>query len=428
MFYAARGNVPPKRHTQHRAPDGSLYAEELFGVEGFTGRSSLLYHLVAADADAQDRAGRPRSRSRRPTTASTATGWSRPAASAARRRRHGPRAAVLQQRRGDGRRPAGRGDAGRHLLPQRRGRRDALRPRGQRASRHELRRRCATARATTSCSRSARPGGSIRTRASDQRMLYLESPSEIVPPQALPQRLRPAARALAVLAARHPRCPTRSRPRATSRRLPRLRPRRAAGITAYHYRAPPVRRRRLGRLPLPVHLQHRRLRADHRARPPAAAGPPDVPGAQLRRLLVRAAQVRLPPARDPGAVQPLEHQQRRGHLLRRRQLHEPPRRGDRVVHAPSGGHPARAAPGHGRGVDRQGGDRGAGGHGRHVPPALAHAGRRPTSRTTAIRIRGCRPRTPAGRGARARASADRRRSPTDGRRSGTGWRQPLIPD
>ena len=46
MFYAARGNIPPKRHTQHRASDGSLYAEELFGVEGFTGRSSLLYHLV----------------------------------------------------------------------------------------------------------------------------------------------------------------------------------------------------------------------------------------------------------------------------------------------------------------------------------------------------------------------------------------------
>jgi homogentisate 1,2-dioxygenase len=46
MFYATRGTIPPKRHTQHRAPDGSLYAEELFGVEGFTGRSSLLYHLV----------------------------------------------------------------------------------------------------------------------------------------------------------------------------------------------------------------------------------------------------------------------------------------------------------------------------------------------------------------------------------------------
>src|SRR3954452_9515715 len=46
MFYASRGSIPPKRHTQHRAPDGSLYAEELFGVEGFTGRSSLLYHLT----------------------------------------------------------------------------------------------------------------------------------------------------------------------------------------------------------------------------------------------------------------------------------------------------------------------------------------------------------------------------------------------
>src|SRR3954452_953690 len=46
MFYVSQGNVPHKRHTQHRAPNGSLYAEELFGIEGFTGRSSLLYHLV----------------------------------------------------------------------------------------------------------------------------------------------------------------------------------------------------------------------------------------------------------------------------------------------------------------------------------------------------------------------------------------------
>jgi len=46
MYYVQRGSVPQQRHTQHRAPDGSLYAEELFGVEGFTGRSSLLYHLT----------------------------------------------------------------------------------------------------------------------------------------------------------------------------------------------------------------------------------------------------------------------------------------------------------------------------------------------------------------------------------------------
>jgi len=47
MFYVSEGSVPHKRHTQHRSPQGELYAEELFGVEGFVGRSSLLYHLVA---------------------------------------------------------------------------------------------------------------------------------------------------------------------------------------------------------------------------------------------------------------------------------------------------------------------------------------------------------------------------------------------
>ena len=58
MYYVASGSMPRQRHTQQRAPDGSLYAEELFGVEGFTGRSSLLYHH-AADADPHDRAGQP---------------------------------------------------------------------------------------------------------------------------------------------------------------------------------------------------------------------------------------------------------------------------------------------------------------------------------------------------------------------------------
>ncbi len=46
MFYVSAGSVPHKRHTQHRAPDGGLYSEELFGVEGFVGRSSLLYHVT----------------------------------------------------------------------------------------------------------------------------------------------------------------------------------------------------------------------------------------------------------------------------------------------------------------------------------------------------------------------------------------------
>lgn len=42
--YHRLGELPPKRHTQFRKPDGSLYAEEVFGTEGFSGNSSLLYH------------------------------------------------------------------------------------------------------------------------------------------------------------------------------------------------------------------------------------------------------------------------------------------------------------------------------------------------------------------------------------------------
>ncbi len=43
-YYQQRGSVPPKRHTQHRSPDGELYYEELMGEEGFSADSSLLYH------------------------------------------------------------------------------------------------------------------------------------------------------------------------------------------------------------------------------------------------------------------------------------------------------------------------------------------------------------------------------------------------
>lgn len=42
--YQRIGFVPPKRHTQHRADDGTLHFEELMGEEGFSSDSSLLYH------------------------------------------------------------------------------------------------------------------------------------------------------------------------------------------------------------------------------------------------------------------------------------------------------------------------------------------------------------------------------------------------
>jgi homogentisate 1,2-dioxygenase len=44
-FYRSAGTIPPKRHTQHRSPDGTLYFEELMGEEGFSSDSSLLYHV-----------------------------------------------------------------------------------------------------------------------------------------------------------------------------------------------------------------------------------------------------------------------------------------------------------------------------------------------------------------------------------------------
>ncbi|MEO3783847.1 homogentisate 1,2-dioxygenase [Actinocorallia sp. B10E7] len=43
-YYRRIGEVPDKRHTQHRGPDGTLYREELVGEEGFSADSSLLYH------------------------------------------------------------------------------------------------------------------------------------------------------------------------------------------------------------------------------------------------------------------------------------------------------------------------------------------------------------------------------------------------
>lgn len=43
-YYYKLGTIPHKRHTQYRKADGSLYSEQLFSTEGFSGDSSLLYH------------------------------------------------------------------------------------------------------------------------------------------------------------------------------------------------------------------------------------------------------------------------------------------------------------------------------------------------------------------------------------------------
>src|ERR1700720_909594 len=55
-YYRRVGDVPKKRHSQFRGPDGHLFLEELVGEQGFFNASSLLYHrgspnvIVAAEA------------------------------------------------------------------------------------------------------------------------------------------------------------------------------------------------------------------------------------------------------------------------------------------------------------------------------------------------------------------------------------------
>ncbi len=43
-FYHRLGQIPHKRHTQFKKPDGKLYREELMGLEGFSSIQSILYH------------------------------------------------------------------------------------------------------------------------------------------------------------------------------------------------------------------------------------------------------------------------------------------------------------------------------------------------------------------------------------------------
>src|ERR1035437_2517777 len=42
--YFSLGQIPHKRHTVFRKPDGGLYFEQLVSTEGFSDNSSLVYH------------------------------------------------------------------------------------------------------------------------------------------------------------------------------------------------------------------------------------------------------------------------------------------------------------------------------------------------------------------------------------------------
>ena len=49
-FYHCLGDIPHKRHTQFRQPDGSLYKEQVMGTRGFEGIQSIVYHRRAPTA------------------------------------------------------------------------------------------------------------------------------------------------------------------------------------------------------------------------------------------------------------------------------------------------------------------------------------------------------------------------------------------
>ncbi len=56
-FYHRLGELPHKRHTQFRRPDGALYHEQVLGTRGFEGIQSIVYHRRAPTAilKAEDR-------------------------------------------------------------------------------------------------------------------------------------------------------------------------------------------------------------------------------------------------------------------------------------------------------------------------------------------------------------------------------------
>ena len=183
-FYRSVGSVPPKRHTQHRDPEGRLYHEELMGEEGFSSDSSLLYHrgVPSAIVDSQvwelpDQTPYARTtRSSRGTSSCTRS-------SPSRRRRRLPRRGAPDGARQQRRPPQVRRHRHRPLaaLPQRDRRRVRVRRVRDRHGRDRVRCACPTApRTTCSIPRATTIAGCP---AEPSRLYPIEANSHIAPPK-----------------------------------------------------------------------------------------------------------------------------------------------------------------------------------------------------------------------------------------------------
>ena len=319
-YYRQVGEVPRKRHTQFRQPDGGLYAEELMGVEGFSSDSSLLYHrhLPTAIVDARGR------RRRRP---------SRRAPNHPLQPRHFRTHKLDAAARRPGDRPA---------APAR-----PTTTSGCRTSSPTGRRRSTATPIGDECVYVQGGSAAVETvfGALDGRRRRLRRRPDVDDPPLGPDRDEPL-RLLVIEASGHIGPPRRYLSRRASSSSTRpycerdLRGPgepllvegedvevRACGTGTrrdpLHLRAPPVRRRRLGRLPLPVRVHHPRLRADHRAAAPAAAGAPDVRGAGF---VICSFVPRLFDYHPQAIPAPYNHanvDSDEVHVLRRRRLHVP---------------------------------------------------------------------------------------------------------
>ena len=283
-YYRQVGDVPRKRHTQFRQPDGSLYAEELMGVRGF------LLRLVAALPPARSRRRScPRGVRRRPPFDPAAQPPAQAAPPARPTSSTAPAAAdpVLGRQHllanADVRISYVRRRPAVAAVPQRDRRRVRLRRERQRGRRDRR-----SARSTRS------PGDYVVIPtstihrwvppAASRALLVTEASGHIGPPSAT-CRVRASSSstrrtASATCAGRTSRCTPTAR---TSRCSCSTAARAARRLDALRLRPPPVRRGRLGRLPVPLGVLHPRLRADHRPAAPAAAGAPDLRGPELRR-------------------------------------------------------------------------------------------------------------------------------------------------
>ena len=280
MYYVASGSIPRQRHPAPRARRLALRRGAV-RRRGLHRPRSLALPPHAADADPQDRAGQlirleaddddvhrhPPDQDRR-----SRAEW---------RHRQRPDPAVLQQRRGVRRRATRGADAGGYL--HRNGIADEM------LFVHEGSGMCDTVLGPLAYG----PGDYLvlpigttwrLDPAPDlpQRILYLGAPSEIEPPKRYRNDYgQPLEHSPYSQRDIHAPDEVALEPMTSSSMSARRTgsPRITTGITRSTSWGWDV-------VPLAVPVQHRRLPADHRAGPPAATRPPDVPGPQLRGLLV----------------------------------------------------------------------------------------------------------------------------------------------